>query len=107
MRRRRRIELRPSCFVSECEDEVRREHAADARGEGEAPHTRAEVEEAAEYEEERGAECSAARSADESRLDNRVAEERLHQRAAHAEARPDEQAEDGARQSQLKEDALV
>ena len=89
------------------EDQPGGEHAADAGGERQRPGARLEAERRAEDEEERRAERRAAGGADQAGLDDRIAEQRLHQRAADAEAGADEQAEQRAGDAELGEDPLV
>ena len=61
----------------------------------------------AEHKKQCRAEGRSARCADQPGLDDRVAKQRLHQRAADAEARADEQAKNSTRQSQLEKDPLI
>jgi hypothetical protein len=56
---------------------------------------------------ERRSECGTARCSDQPWFDNRIAKERLHQGAANAKARTDEQAKYCARQTQLQKNALI
>ncbi len=69
-------------------DEVGRKYSADTCSHRQAPEARSEIQCTAQNKEQSRTECRSARGADESRFNDRIAKEALHQRAADTRGSP-------------------